>query len=143
MKSKTVFRVSIFALLSFVFLPFIIWRLLSKFPHDVMTYLGVAVIIPSFMLLIIAIFQLGSSFAITPRAKELVTTGLYSKIRHPIYVFGTLVFLGLALVVRDVIIYMFCAALIARNIWRARQENRVLEEKFGDAYRTYREHVWF
>jgi len=143
MNSKTVNRVFIFILLTFVLLPWIILRLLSKFPHDLMTYIGIALIIPSFVLLIIAIFQLGSSFAVTPRAKELVTKGLYAKIRHPIYVFGTSLFLGLALVAHGITLYVFCAILLVRNIWRARQENRVLEEKFGDAYRTYRKHVWF
>jgi protein-S-isoprenylcysteine O-methyltransferase Ste14 len=143
MKSKTVFRVSIFVLLSFAILPLIILRLLSKYPHDLMTYLGIAVIIPSFMLLLIAIFQLGSSFAVTPQAKELVTTGLYSKICHPIYVFATSLFLGLAMVVQSITLYVFCVILLVRNIWRARQENRVLEDKFGDDYKAYREHVWF
>jgi protein-S-isoprenylcysteine O-methyltransferase Ste14 len=108
-----------------------------------MTYLGIALIIPLFVLLIVAIFQLGSSFAVTPMAKELVTKGLYSKIRHPIYLFGTSVFIGMALVVHGITLYVFSAILLVRNLWRARQENRVLEEKFGDTYRTYCKHVWF
>jgi protein-S-isoprenylcysteine O-methyltransferase Ste14 len=143
MRSKTVNRVIIFILLTFVILPWIILRLVSKFPHDLMTYIGIALIIPSFVFLIIAIFQLGSSFAVTPQAKELVTKGLYAKIRHPIYVFGTSLFLGLAMTSRSITLYVFCAIVIVRNIWRARQENRVLEEKFGDEYRTYRQNVWF
>jgi protein-S-isoprenylcysteine O-methyltransferase Ste14 len=143
MKSKTLNRVLIFILLTFVVLPWVILRLLSKFPHNLTTYIGIAIIIPSFVLLIIAIFQLGSSFAVTPQAKELVTKGLYAKIRHPIYVFATSLFVGLALVVNSITLYVFCAVLLVRNIWRARQENRVLEEKFGDAYRSYRQHVWF
>ena len=143
MKAKTLSRGLIFLLLTFVVLPWIIVRLLSKFSHDLMTYIGIALIIPSFVLLIVAIFQLGSSFAVTPQAKELVTKGLYAKIRHPIYVFGTSLFLGLALVVQSITLYLFCAIVLGRNIWRARQENRVLEEKFGDVYRSYREGVWF
>jgi len=143
MKSKTVKRVLIFILLTFGILPWIILRLLLKYPHDLLTYIGIILIIPSSVLLIIAYFQLGSSFAITPQAKELVTKGLYAKIRHPIYVFGTLLFLGLGMVVRNMTIYVFCVILLVRNIWRAWQENRVLEEKFGDAYRAYRKRVWF
>lgn len=143
MNPKNIVRVLIFILLIFVVLPLIILRLLSKFPHDLMTYIGIALIIPSFVLLIVAIFQLGSSFAVTPMAKELVTKGLYSKIRHPIYLFGTSVFIGMALVVHGITLYVFSAILLVRNLWRARQENRVLEEKFGDTYRTYCKHVWF
>jgi protein-S-isoprenylcysteine O-methyltransferase Ste14 len=140
MKSKIV----IFILLTFVFLPWIILRLLSKYQHDLITFTGIGLIIPSFVLLIIAYYQLGSSLAVTPQAKEFVTKGLYAKIRHPIYVFGQLLFLGCALVLHgNLLICLFCAILLIRNIWRARQENRVLEEKFGDAYRGYREQVWF
>jgi protein-S-isoprenylcysteine O-methyltransferase Ste14 len=108
-----------------------------------MTYTGIALIIPSFVLLLIAFHQLGNSFAVNAQAKELVTKGLYTKIRHPMYVFQILLFLGLAMVTRDVIAYGFCAFALVFVVWRVRIENRVLEEKFGDAYRAYREHVWF
>ncbi|MBI5022281.1 MAG: isoprenylcysteine carboxylmethyltransferase family protein [Ignavibacteriales bacterium] len=137
------FKIIIFILLTFVALPWIILRLLSKFPHDLMTYIGIGLIIPSFVLLIIAIFQLGDSLAVTPQAKELVTKGLYSKIRHPMYLFGMLLFLGFAMVTRDVISYVVCAFALVNVFWRVRRENRVLEEKFGDAYRRYHEQVWF
>jgi protein-S-isoprenylcysteine O-methyltransferase Ste14 len=117
--------------------------LLAKYPHDLMTYIGIALIIPSFVLLLTAYFQLGSSFAVTPQAKELVTKGLYAKIRHPIYFFGTLLFLGFALVTRGVLSYLFLVVALVDGIRRARRENRVLEEKFGDVYRAYRKQVWF
>jgi len=142
MKSKTI-QYIILILLTFVVLPWIILRLLSKYPQDLMTYTGIALIIPSFVLLLTAYIQLGSSFAITPQAKELVTKGLYAKIRHPIYVFGLLLFLGFAMVIRDVISYVFWGFALLNVIWRVRRENRVLEEKFGVAYRAYREQVWF
>ena len=124
-------------------LPVIVMRLLSKFPHDLMTFTGIGLIIPSFVLLIIAFYQLGDSLAVTPQAKELVTKGLYAKIRHPIYLFGMLLFLGFAVVTRNVISYAVCVIVFVNVIWCVRRENRVLEEKFGDAYRAYREHVWF
>jgi protein-S-isoprenylcysteine O-methyltransferase Ste14 len=124
-------------------LPLILIRLLSKFPHDLITYLGIGLIIPSFVLLLIAFYQLGNSFDVTPQAKELVTKGLYSKIRHPMYLFQIVLFLGLAMVSRAVITYGFCIFAIVFVIWRVRRENRILEEKFGDAYRAYHEQVWF
>jgi protein-S-isoprenylcysteine O-methyltransferase Ste14 len=108
-----------------------------------MTYIGIALIIPSFVLLLIAFHQLGNSFAVNAQAKELVKKGLYAKIRHPMYVFQILLFLGLAMVTRDVIAYGFLVFALAIVIWRVRRENRILEEKFGDAYRTYRKHAWF
>jgi protein-S-isoprenylcysteine O-methyltransferase Ste14 len=124
-------------------LPLILIRLLSKFPHDLMTYIGIGLIIPSFVLLLIVFHQLGDSFAVAPQAKELVTKGLYAKIRHPMYLFQIVLFLGLAMVSRAVITYGFCIFAIVFVIWRVRRENRILEEKFGDAYRAYHEQVWF
>jgi len=143
MKSKTVNRILILILLMFALFPWGIWHWLSKYPHDLMTYTGIALIIPSYVLLIIAFFQLGRSLSVTPEAKELVTKGLYAKIRHPIYVFGTLLFLGLAMVLHSLPFYVFWVVLLVVHIWWARKENRVLEEQFGDAYRAYRERVWF
>jgi protein-S-isoprenylcysteine O-methyltransferase Ste14 len=136
-------KIAVFILLTFVVLPWIIWRLLPKFPHDLMTYIGIGLIIPSFVLVLIAFHQLGDSFAVAAQAKKLVTKGLYSKIRHPMYVFGMLLFLGFAMVTRDVISYAVCAFALVNVIWRVSKENRTLEEKFGNAYRAYREQVWF
>ena len=47
--------------------------------------------------LFIARLQLGKSFAVNPQAKELVTHGLYSKIRNPMYLFSGLLVLSFAL----------------------------------------------
>lgn len=136
-------KIAIFISLTFVVLPWIIWRLLSRFPHDIMTYAGIVIIIPSFVLLLIAFYQIGNSFDVTHQAKELVTKGLYSKIGHPMYLLQIVLFLGLAMVTCDIIAYVFCAFAIVFVIWRVRRENRILEEKFGGAYRAYREQVWF
>ena len=54
-----------------------------------------------FILMNISRIQLGKSFSIMPEAKTLVTTGLYARIQHPMYVFLDLflvsVIVGLAL----------------------------------------------
>jgi hypothetical protein len=53
-----------------------------------MRYIGTVLALVGVSLIGIARFQLGKSFAIKAEAHELVTRGLYSKIRNPIYVFG-------------------------------------------------------
>src|SRR5579884_2934612 len=55
---------------------------------------GVCMATVSFALWSVARFQLGKSFAVRAQAKHLVTHGLYSKIRNPIYVFGSLFIFG-------------------------------------------------
>src|SRR5260221_13138145 len=58
---------------------------------------GLCIAVPSVVLLSTARWQLGHSFSVTPQAKELVTNGLYAKIRNPIYVFSALFLLGLVI----------------------------------------------
>jgi hypothetical protein len=47
---------------------------------------GVCLMIVGFVFWTAARFQLGASFALSVEAQQLVTRGLYSKIRNPIYV---------------------------------------------------------
>jgi protein-S-isoprenylcysteine O-methyltransferase Ste14 len=105
--------------------------------------LGFALMVGSIMMIFTARFQLGQSFSITPQARNLVTHGIYSKIRNPIYVFGEFMLLGLALVLRKPFFWLVFLIIIPVQILRARQEAKVLEEKFGDEYREYRRKTWF
>jgi protein-S-isoprenylcysteine O-methyltransferase Ste14 len=76
-------------------------------------------------------------------AKQLVSRGLYSKIRNPIYVFGAVLFVGFALVLQKPILWVILPVMVVAQTIRARREARVLEAAFGDAYRTYRQNTWF
>lgn len=104
---------------------------------------GAALMLGGYLGWLSARLQLGSSFAIQPRAKELVTRGIYSKIRNPIYVFGSLFIGGLILFVSKPAWLLVFLVLIPLQVWRAHKEGQVLEEKFGDTYREYRGKSWF
>jgi protein-S-isoprenylcysteine O-methyltransferase Ste14 len=104
---------------------------------------GLIIAIPSFVLLTLARIQLGNAFSITPQAKRLVTTGIYSHIRNPIYVFSALGITGLLLFLNLPYLLLLLFVLIPLQIFRARREAQVLEERFGDEYRRYRAAKWF
>ena len=87
--------------------------------------------------------QLGKSFSIRPKATELVTHGIYSKIRNPVYVSGTVFLAGLILWAGRPIWLLVLLVLIPMQVIRARKEASVLEAKFGDEYRAYRAKTWF
>lgn len=87
--------------------------------------------------------QLGKSFSIRPKATELVTHGIYSKIRNPVYVSGTVFLVGLILWMGRPIWLLVMSILVPMQVTRARKEAAVLEAKFGDAYRAYRARTWF
>jgi len=92
---------------------------------------------------IFARYTLGRSFSIAPKATALVTGGIYSRIRNPIYVFGMFAVVGMILMVGRPRLLVILAVLIPLQIIRARREAAVLEAKFGDAYREYRQRTWF
>jgi protein-S-isoprenylcysteine O-methyltransferase Ste14 len=104
---------------------------------------GLGLAVASFILWATARWQLGRSFSVKPRAKALVTRGIYSRIRNPIYTFGTLWITGVILLVGHPEWLVVLLALIPMQFIRAGREARVLEEKFGEEYRTYRRRTWF
>ncbi len=61
-------------------------------PHEIA---GLAIMAPAYCSWALARLQLGTSFAIRPQAKELVTRGLYAKIQNPVYVFNAIFYAGL------------------------------------------------
>jgi len=56
-------------------------------PWTVARIAGLAIGIPCLLLLALARVQLGRAFSVQAKASTLVTSGLYSRIRNPIYVF--------------------------------------------------------
>jgi protein-S-isoprenylcysteine O-methyltransferase Ste14 len=104
---------------------------------------GLCLLVVGFVLWTIARFQLGNSLTVTAQAKQLVTSGLYSKIRNPIYFFGSCLIAGLILLLGRPVWFLIFAVIIPLQIWRARKETQVLEAKLGEEYRKYRSTTWF
>ncbi len=119
-----------------------LWYALSL-PLTPMRLAGLALIIPAFVLFLVARMQLGDAFNIKAKASELVTTGIYSRIRNPIYVFGGLMLAGLILWFERPLFLLVFAVLIPLQIMRVRKEEQVLEARFGTAYLEYKQKTWF
>jgi protein-S-isoprenylcysteine O-methyltransferase Ste14 len=97
----------------------------------------------SFPLFVLARWQLGSSFSVKAKASRLVTTGLYSRIRNPIYLFGGLFIVGLSLFVSVWGPLAVALVIVPMQVVRARREERVLAEAFGEEYARYKSKTWF
>jgi len=68
---------------------------------------------------------------------------LYSRIRHPIYVFGSLAYFGSLVALQVWPVLAAWLALTPIEVVRARREDRVLADAFGPRYATYRKQTWF
>lgn len=97
----------------------------------------------SLALLVTARLQLGSAFSVKAKASKLVTTGLYSKIRNPIYVFGALTLVGMAVVLGNWVLLALVVLLSPIQMTRARKEEAVLAAAFGEEYARYKAGTWF
>jgi protein-S-isoprenylcysteine O-methyltransferase Ste14 len=104
--------------------------------------IGVAITVPTWLLWARARYDLGGSFTGRAEARTLVTRGLYSRIRHPIYIFGECLVAGLFVFFDQPLFWLLFAVTIPMQVLRARKEERVLEAAFGDEYRSYRAQVW-
>ena len=112
-------------------------------PWTPMRIAGLALAIPSFVLFVLARVQLGGAFSVRAKASTLVTTGIYSRIRNPIYFFGGLMLAGVVLWAGRPWLLLGFAVLVPLQMYRSRKEERVLAEKFGAAYREYKRKTWF
>ena len=115
----------------------------SSLPWTTHRIAGLAIAAPALLLLVIARLQLGGAFSVRPKATTLVTTGLYSRIRNPIYLFGSLFIVGIAILIGFPWLLLILVVIIPMQIFRSRKEAEVLETKFGDEYRAYKQRTWF
>jgi protein-S-isoprenylcysteine O-methyltransferase Ste14 len=104
---------------------------------------GAALAAVGVALLVTARLQLGGAFSVKAKASKLVTTGLYSKIRNPIYVFGAVAMVGVAIVLENWMLLLLVGVLIPIQGYRARKEEAVLAEAFGEQYARYKAGTWF
>ena len=103
-------------------------------------WMGVA--LAGFILWTTARLQLGKSFTARAEARALVTRGLYSKFRHPVYLFACVAYLGVFLALRWWIALPFFVLFYSTQLLRIRKEDAVLEQAFGEEYRRYKASTW-
>jgi protein-S-isoprenylcysteine O-methyltransferase Ste14 len=79
-----------------------------------------------------------SETVLTKREHQLVTTGPYRWVRHPLYTTGVTLFVALGLMEASwFVLFMTAVAALCIQTLVIPTEERRLMEKFGDQYRTY------
>lgn len=116
----------------------------SEIDANALAITGIIISILGYIPWIVARRELGNSLTIKPEARKLVTSGIYSKIQHPLYISQTLVLLGLALFLQSWIFGLLCVGgYILLSIYRGYEEHRVLRNAFGEEYEVYASKTWF
>ena len=118
---------------------YILWNWQGDLGH--LVGFGLAIIAMPFW--IKARLDLGLSYSVLPQAARLVTTGIYGKIRHPMYLFSTLVLLGIVIALGYKILYALVAIVTIMQFIRAREEDLVLLAHYGSIFTEYRKLTWF
>ena len=79
--------------------------------------------------------------SVTRQEHKLVTSGPYRWIRHPLYTFGSSLFLALGMMADNWSIMLLGALAFVAMASRTPKEEANLLEKFGDEYRQYMQHT--
>ncbi len=104
---------------------------------------GVALAVACLPLMAWVLRSIGSNISETVLVKaqhELVTSGPYRWVRHPLYSVGSLLFLSTGLISANAWLLGFALAIAIGIRWQVvPREEAALIERFGDRYRAYRE----
>lgn len=84
-----------------------------------------------------------SETVLTKPNHELITSGPYRLLRHPLYTFGLLQLLSLGLISQNLILMIYC--VVGGVVFRLAvipREEAFLTEAFGDRYLEYKRSTW-
>lgn len=129
-----------------VFLPYADRRSILTFADlDAVRYVGLVLYTLGNVLALLALRALGkqySGYITLQENHELVQTGIYGVIRHPIYLRALLVSVGVPLIFRSRLLFPFLLFIAVFVCLRIRQEERLLAEEFGAEFEAYRRRTW-
>ena len=117
----------------------IIWRYSVTYSYSI----GAIAIGLGLIIWWIGRLTLGDAATWAPLAKRLVTQGIYSKIRHPIYLGQALCAIGWVLIFESMLVRVIGLVIILITIIRAVLEERVLTKRFGKQYLEYKKRTLF
>ncbi len=120
-------------------------RVLVFAGSEAMRYAGLALYTAGNALALVALRALGkqySGYVTLQDDHQLVQTGIYAVIRHPIYLRALLMGLGLPLIFRSQLVFPFLVFIAVFVAVRIRQEEKLLAEQFGAKFEAYRRRTW-
>jgi protein-S-isoprenylcysteine O-methyltransferase Ste14 len=103
--------------------------------------LALVFILPGAWLGIKGVIDIGLETAETHRATQIITTGIYSRIRHPQYLGAVLSHIGITFLVSGLNSLLITPLVAIINWILCWKEEKELVREFGDAYSNYQKQV--
>lgn len=105
----------------------------------VLRSIGGLLIVLGTALWVLSRIALGQFFTSSLSPKGLVTTGIYSKLRHPMYAGGLCLYSGLGILLQSIIGLAMTGLLVLPLLaYSAVEEERQMVKEFGEQYLAYR-----
>lgn len=145
-KIQGLFTILLFIIFYFTALVFTGYSLFFKQNCNLILYfLGIVIFSIAFIFRLLFALQMGDSYSqsISPKLNgELVTSGIRSIIRHPLYLLYFFEICGLVLmcVTRIGIICIIADCIV--TIYRIQIEEQLLIKKYGELYKNYKLKTW-
>lgn len=86
---------------------------------------------------LMGLLSLRKSFSITPEVRGLVVSGLYSFIRHPMYLGGFVAAIGIVISSFSIFSLVVYLLWVVVQVWRSRLEEQLIIKEYPD-YENYR-----
>jgi protein-S-isoprenylcysteine O-methyltransferase len=131
-----------FAMIAAILLPHLsIFNFINFAPvNPVLSMMGIIICVAGMAFLVSARQHLGKNWSQTVSAKEgqeLVTSGPYRYVRHPMYTGGIIACIGSAIVAGGAFVF-FLIILTPLFLWRVSAEDKLMEQQFPNEYAAYK-----
>jgi protein-S-isoprenylcysteine O-methyltransferase Ste14 len=130
----------------FWFLPFANRRHIFTFAHrPAVSYFGLLLCCGGIVVRLLALKKLGghfSAYVTLQEEHELIQSGIYRHIRHPLYLSLLLAAPGFALVFDNWLVFPIFLGTVIFVARRIPQEEDLLGEHFGETFLNYRRRTW-
>ena len=102
--------------------------------------IGISLFVLGWIPGILALFKFGTIPSIRKKS-NLITTGIYRVVRHPIFSGTLIAVLGWTILFRSIISIVYFPILVVLYSWAIVIEERILIEEYGDEYIEYKKKV--
>ena len=127
-----------------VFGPVFIAPLVPQYRFNMSEYISLPIGISLFVLgwipIILALCKFGTIPGVRKKS-NLITTGIYGIVRHPIYSGTLIAVLGLTILLKSIISIAYFPVLVLLYFLGLDPEERILIEQYGDEYIEYKKKV--